>query len=157
MASEFPNLKNALEDYIEDIKNHYKDKLQGDNKIATGKLINSVKASIKIGATEYTGELRLQDYWKYLEYGTKPHWPPKSAILKWIHAKPILPRAINGITPTQDQLAFLIGRKISRVGTKAGVYLGDTIDDINSWYQIRFSEALEKDIGEELTVIFNNF
>ena len=157
MASEFPNLKKALEDYIEDVKNHYKDTLTRDNKKATGKLINTVRANVKIGATQYTAELRLQDYWKYIEYGTKPHWPPSSAILKWIHAKPILPKAINGITPTETQLAYLIGRKISREGTKGGNYLQDSIDDINSWYKSKFEEALAKDIGDELAVIFNNF
>lgn len=157
MASELPNLKKALESYIEDVKTHYQDLLTRDNKRATGKLINSVKANVKIGATMYTAELRLQDYWKYIEYGTKPHWPPKSAILKWIHAKPVLPKAINGITPTQDQLAFLIGRKISRTGTPAGNYLGDSIDDINAWYKTKFEEALSKDVGDELAIIFNNF
>lgn len=157
MASEFPNLKKALEDYIEDVKTHYQDLLTKDNKKATGKLINSVRANVKIGATQYTAELRLQDYWKYIEYGTKPHWPPPSAILKWIHAKPILPKAINGITPTENQLAFLIGRKISRDGTKGGNYLKDSIDDINAWYTRKFEEALSKDVGDELAVIFNNF
>ena len=71
MASEFPNLKKALEDYIEDVKTHYQDLLTKDNKKATGKLINSVRANVKIGATQYIAELRLQDYWKYIEYGTK--------------------------------------------------------------------------------------
>lgn len=157
MASEFPNLKKALEDYIEDIKTHYQDLLTKDNKKATGKLINSVRANVNIGATQYTAELRLQDYWKYIEYGTKPHWPPPSAILKWIHAKPILPKAINGITPTENQLAYLIGRKISKTGTKAGNYLYDSIDDVNAWYKTKFEDALAKDVGDELAVIFNNF
>lgn len=155
--AEFPNLKKALEDYINDVKLHYQDLLTKDNKRATGKLIDTIKANVKIGATQYTAELKLQDYWKYIEYGTKPHWPPVSAILKWIHAKPILPKAIHGITPTENQLAFLIGRKISRDGTKGGNYLKDSIDDINAWYKNKFEEALSKDVGDELTVIFNNF
>lgn len=155
--AEFTNLKKALEDYMNDVARVYKAKLTSDGHKATGKLIGSIKAEVKIGATQYTGELRLEDYWKYIEFGTKPHWPPKNAILKWIHAKPILPKAINGITPTQDQLAFLIGRKISQTGTKAGGELGDTIDEINAAYKPVLERALETDLAGELTVVFNNF
>ena len=157
MPNEFSNLKKALEDYMEAVSRIYKGKLTADGHKATGKLISSVKASVIIGSTQYTGELRLEDYWKYIEYGTKPHWPPKNAILKWIQAKPILPRAINGITPSNDQLAYLIGRKISRTGTKAGNELGNTIDEVNATYRPIIEQAVEKDLQGELTIIFNNF
>lgn len=157
MPNEFSNLKKALEDYMEAVSRIYKGKLTSDGHKATGKLISSVKASVKIGSTQYTGELRLENYWKYIEYGTKPHWPPKNAILKWIQAKPILPKAINGITPTQDQLAFLISRKISQVGTKAGNELGKTIDEVNASFRPILEQAIEKDLQGELTLVFNNF
>lgn len=157
MANEFLNLKKALEDYMEAVSRVYKGKLTADGHKATGKLIGSVKASVQIGSTQYIGELRLEDYWKYIEYGTKPHWPPTSAILKWIQAKPILPRAINGITPSKDQLAYLIGRKISQTGTKAGNELGNTIDEVNATYRPIIEQAVEKDLQGELTLIFNNF
>lgn len=157
MAQEFTNLKKALEDYMNAVQRIYKGKLTADGHKATGKLIGSVKASVQIGSTQYIGELRLEDYWKYIEYGTKPHWPPKNAILKWIQAKPILPRAINGITPSNDQLAYLIGRKISRTGTKAGNELGNTIDEVNATYRPIIEQAVEQDLQGELTIIFNNF
>lgn len=157
MANEFLNLKKALEDYMEAVSRVYKGKLTADGHKATGKLIGSVKASVQIGSTQYIGELRLEDYWKYIEYGTKPHWPPPNAILKWIQAKPILPRAINGITPSKDQLAYLIGRKISQTGTKAGNELGNTIDEVNATYRPIIEQAVEKDLQGELTIIFNNF
>ena len=157
MANEFLNLKKALEDYMEAVSRVYKGKLTSDGHKATGKLIGSVKASVQIGSTQYIGELRLEDYWKYIEYGTKPHWPPPNAILKWIQAKPILPRAINGITPSPNQLAYLIGRKISQTGTKAGNELGNTIDEVNATYRPIIEQAVEKDLQGELTIIFNNF
>ena len=157
MAQEFTNLKKALEDYMDAVSRVYKGKLTSDGHKATGKLIGSVKASVQIGSTQYIGELRLEDYWKYIEYGTKPHWPPPQALLKWIQAKPILPRAINGITPSNDQLAYLIGRKISRTGTKAGNELGNTIDEVNATYRPIIEQAVEQDLQGELTLIFNNF
>lgn len=155
--SELTNVKKALEDYMDEVSRIYKGKLDSSGHKATGKLIGSIKAQVQIGSTLYTGELRLEDYWKYLEYGTKPHWPPSSAILKWIQAKPILPRAINGITPTNNQLAYLIGRKISKVGTKGDGLLGKTIDEVNSKYKPILESALETDLQGELGVIFNNF
>lgn len=157
MAQEFPNLKKALEDYMNEISRVYKGKLTADGHKATGKLIGSVKANVKIGATEYSGELRLEDYWKYIEYGTKPHWPPQKALLQWIKAKPVLPRAINGITPSEKSLAYLIGRKISQVGTKGGGELGQTVDEINAKFRPIIESALSLDLGQELAVIFNNF
>lgn len=157
MANEFLNLKKALEDYMEEVSRVYKGKLTSSGHKATGKLIGSVKASVQIGSTQYIGELKLEDYWKYIEYGTKPHWPPPQALLKWIQAKPILPRAINGITPSKDQLAYLIGRKISKTGTKAGGELGNTIDEVNATYRPIIEQAVEKDLQGELTLIFNNF
>ena len=66
-----------------------------------------------------TISLNLQYYWKYVEDGTKPHFPPVEDILQWIKVKPVLPRKNNGKLPTQKQLAYLISRKISKVGTKA--------------------------------------
>lgn len=157
MANEFSNLKKALEDYMDEVSRVYKGKLTADGHKATGKLIGSIKATVIIGATQYTGELRLEDYWKYIEYGTKPHWPPKQALIKWIQAKPIIPRAINGIKPNNDQLAFLIGRKISKTGTKPGGELGSTIEEVNRAYKPILERALETDLAGELTVIFNNF
>jgi hypothetical protein len=155
--TELPNVKQALQNYMDEVAKDYKNKLTSDGHRATGKLIGSVKANVKLTPTQYSGELRLQDYWKYIEYGTKPHWPPKNAILKWINAKPIIPKAVNGITPTKDQLAFLIGRKISRFGTKGGGELGDAIDDTDSRFKSVLDNALSKDLNGELTLIFKDF
>ena len=155
--TELPNVRKALEDYMNEVEKIYKGKLTKDGHKATGKLLNSIKVQVRLKDTTYIGEIRLQDYWKYIEYGTKPHWPPKNAILKWIQAKPIIPRSINGITPTNDQLAFLISRKISKFGTKAGGELGDTIDDVNRRYKTILEDALEKDVNDALAVIMTEF
>lgn len=70
----------------------------------------------------------MPEYWKYIEYGRgSGKFPPPPAILDWITKKNILPRPINGITPTNNQLAFLIGRKISREGTEGKHALENTL------------------------------
>ncbi len=53
-------------------------------------------------------------YAEYVELGTKPHFPPIEPLQDWVTAK-------LGITDESEarSIAFLIARKISRVGTKA--------------------------------------
>lgn len=51
-----------------------------------------------------------------VETGTRPHFPPTAALLPWVMKKH------PGIEePEAKSLAFLVGRKISKVGTK-GVF-----------------------------------
>ena len=150
---QFPNLEKVLADYMNAVKDLYKEKLLADDKKATGYLIQSIKVQIEHNNWNYIGELSLADYWKYVEYGSKPHFPPVSAILKWIKDKPVIPREINGITPTNQQLAFLIGRKISRDGIKAGNQLANTIEELNAIWLPLIEAALEKDIEEGLARI----
>ena len=79
---------------------------------------------------------------------TEPHWPPPSAILKWIMAKPVLPRPMkNGKLPTPQQLAFLIGRKIAVFGTEGIPDLTDSVQDMNTAFRERIAEALAADMG----------
>lgn len=48
--------------------------------------------------------------------GTKPHFPPIDALVPWVRAK------LNVPAERVRQVAFLIARKISRVGTKPNPY-----------------------------------
>lgn len=150
---EFTNLERVLQEYIESVKDGYKDLLKKDGHYASGELINTMKCKIEVQGNLYVAELHLQDYWKYVENGTKPHWPPPSAILKWIEVKKIIPHEINGITPTKEQLSYLIGRKISRVGTKGGLELTQTLNQLNNTWTEKISNALEMDIAESLDEI----
>lgn len=93
---------------------------------ASGKLENFT-TSVSVDGKWFNIYFNVQDYWKYLENGTRPHWPPISAIERWIQVKPIIPRAINNRVPTTRQLAFLIARKISKVGTPKTELLHDSL------------------------------
>lgn len=150
MDNDFKNVEKALNDYMVEVQRLYKDKLIADDKKATGNLINSIKIKIMVDGWNYIGALELADYWKYVEYGSKPHFPPISAILKWVKDKPVIPRPMNGITPTQQQLSFLIARKISRDGIKAGNQLRNTIEGVNASFMPILEDALAKDIKEYL-------
>ncbi len=55
--------------------------------------------------------------------GTRPHWPPSSQSGKFVSVLIPWVNAVLGITGKKaDSVAFLIGRKISRVGTQPNPY-----------------------------------
>lgn len=141
------NLHKVLEDFAKDIRENYKDELINHDHVASRKLLDSIKTNVVVGEQAYEVTMTLQDYWKYVEYDTKPHFPPPNALLKWIEVKPVIPRPdANGKIPTPKQLAYLIGRHISIFGTKGSHDLQITKDNILPWYKEKISAALGRDM-----------
>ena len=102
------NLQAVLMEYGVAVRNLYQDRLILHDRIATGDLLNSVEVHVEHNGGTYEVQLDLAEYWRYVEMDTEPHWPPPSAILKWIRAKPVLPRPLkNGKLPTPEQLALI--------------------------------------------------
>lgn len=103
----------------------YKNKLA--DSVATGNL-SQFTYEVKVNEYSYTIVFNLADYWQYVEDGRKiGKYPPIEAIKKWISVKPILPKPFNGKLPTNNQLAFLISRKIAKKGIKPKNYLKKTL------------------------------
>lgn len=150
----FDNLTRVLEEYGNEVRNSYQDALILSNSIAAGELLNSVEFNVRSRGRSFAVVLTLMDYWQYVEEGTKPHWPPPSAILKWIQAKPVIPRPDrNGRLPSPQSLAYLIGRKIAREGTKGTHDLSKTLEALNNEYREKIAEAFAKDVGDEMRLI----
>lgn len=125
---ELTTIQDITNDFVVELKN----KLTANDSNASGTLAKSIRGIVKQNGKYIVISIQLEDYWKYIENGTKPHFPPVDAIKKWISVKPILPRPLkSGKLPTSNQLAFLIARKISRVGTKAQPFLKPTITDFD--------------------------
>ncbi len=152
----FDNLQVVLEEYGQKVRNEYQDSLIRNNRIASGELLNSVEFRVLQDERSFSVVLDLASYWEYVESDTRPHWPPVDAILKWIQVKPILPRPDSkGRIPSPKSLAFLIGRKISRKGTKGSHDLQQTIQDVNAEYMTKIREAAVKDIENALVTILS--
>lgn len=150
----FDNLLRVLEEYGNAVRNGYQDALIRSNSIAGGELLNSVEFNVNSKGRSFAVVLTLMDYWRYVEEGTRSHWPPPSAILKWIQAKPVIPRPdANGRLPSPKQLAYLIGRKIAREGTKGTHDLSNTLDALNAEYRGKIAEAFAKDVGDAMYMI----
>lgn len=154
-ALTFPNLEKAINNFISDFINTYKGLLIRDNKKATGDLIRSIKPiEIEFSNNKMSGSISLASYWKYVEYGRRPgKFPPPNKILDWIKIKPVIPRPVNGIKPTEKQLAFLISRKIARDGIKPGNQLEEALN--LSWAKNKdnISYAISADLQEMINII----
>lgn len=159
------NVKATLEEYAQEVRNLYQDKLIRNDRIATGDLLNSVEYQVTNNGVEYEVQLTLQDYWKYVEYGllgdrnktspyNNPGWKAYPFILEWIKVKPVLPRPFdNGKLPTQKQLAFLITRSIKEHGTTPGNELHEAIEEVNARYRDKLIIALRSDFEGLLKVM----
>lgn len=113
------------------IDNYRRLSYQGDS-VASGRLVNSLGSFVVSGEGTYELFLRLEDYWKYVEYGRGPgKFPPLEKIKEWIDVKPVIPTVYNGKLPTVDQLAYLIGRKIATEGIQPKNYLQNTLDNLD--------------------------
>lgn len=114
---------------------------------ASGELGESLEKIIEIGEDHYSLKISIADYWTYVEHGRGPgKFPPPPAIRNWIEIKPVNPYPMaNGKTPSVEQLAFLIGRKISREGTQPQPFFEPAKDIIASWDQ-RIDEAIAQDV-----------
>ena len=117
----------TLQNIVDEFMYAYASAIIDTDHSSTGNLALNQEKIIQYDGRFFSIYLSLEDYWKYLEYGTKPHFPPLEKIKEWIRIKPVVPLPqANGKLPTENQLAFLIGRKISRVGTPATHLLEDT-------------------------------
>ena len=156
--SEFPKVAEVLERYGKEFIELYKVNLAMSGRPASGRLSNSLNYKVSIGTNVYAVDISLLDYWKYIESGTRPHWPPVSAIREWIKVKPVIPRPFeNGKLPTEDQLAFLIARKISRVGTEGINDFERANQEIFSRMEMSIAEAVTEDLQRQVSIIFTDF
>ena len=123
---------NEIENIVNQLIETYKNNLRKSSHVASGDLINNIASKIEFNNDTYQIALVMPEQWRYLEYGTRPHFPPVDAIRSWIRIKKILPRPLkNGKLPTTNQLAYLIGRKISREGTQATHLLERSMNEID--------------------------
>lgn len=154
----FTHLEQVLKEYGMAVEQMYKDKLEKDDKRASGELIDKLRFIYHHQGFKYEVSLYLKNYWYYVEHGRQPgKFPPVDKILEWIEIKPVLPYADkNGRLPTPNQLAYLIGRKIATEGIDPGNQLTDTIEELNERFMLRIELALTEDLDESVGLIIRH-
>lgn len=151
---EFTNLRQVLEDFAQDFKQAYRAELTqhgrftqyGQDRLVDSVDANNVSAMVQQGDRVWEVSIDLKHYWKYVEEGTRPHWPPPSAILRWVEIKPVVPRPDSrGRIPSPRSLAYLIGRKIAREGTTGS----HDFKDAQTATIERFREAIKTALAKD--------
>lgn len=153
------NFLATLDEYAREAKELYKRKLTEKNINASYKLLNSVETTVKRNDDEFTVTINLEYYWYWIENGRKSgRYPPIDKIIEWIRIKPIIPYSDKrGRLPTEEQLAFLIARKISGLdakGNKIVEYgiegkhiLAETVEELNRYYLPKLQQSLNEDFN----------
>ena len=148
----FEDIDTALDSLMNEFQNAYASNLRQSGHTASGNLAMNQNHYFVFDGRYYKIYLQLEDYWKYLENGTKPHFPPVEKIAEWIRIKPVLPRPnAKGKLPTQKQLAFMIARSISIKGTKPTHTLQQTIDEFQLRKKVKklFMDAVKKQLVDD--------
>lgn len=139
------NIRNICSDLLE----RYKQAIKDSGHDASGQLENTARYKVMFNGKYLEVYFNLQEYWKYLENGTKPHFPPIEAIEKWITVKHIIPTTNSGKVPSTRQLAYCIAREISVKGTKPTKLLQQTIDNADDLIELLLDE-LTKQLEQEI-------
>ena len=155
---DFPKTSEVLERYGREFIELYKLNLANSGRTASGGLVDSLRYNVVLDNTTFAVDITLRGYWKYIEDGTRPHWPPVSAIRQWIDIKPVIPRPFdNGKLPSPDQLAFLIARKISNEGTRGINDFERANNELFEQMQMSIAEAVTEDLERQVELIFTEF
>lgn len=155
---EWKNLKEALDAYGQVLEDEYREQIADKNAFASGRLFDSVKHIVQVNDTAIELSLELEDYWKWVEEGRAPgKFPPLDKIEEWIRVKPVAPYPDSkGKVPSNEQLAFLIGRKIAQEGTEGKHLLEDAMESTRDWMEL-IEEGIDKDVKEQLDEVLNLF
>lgn len=151
---------NQIDQIMNDLINRYSANIISSGHSATGDLALNIEKEIEYENNTFKVSLKLEDYWKYLEYGRSAgKFPPLDNIRQWISVKHLLPRPMRlvrhnkikpdvhyTVLPTVNQLAYLIGRKIAKQGTPATHLLQNTVDQFQAAHKITeaFADAFMK-------------
>lgn len=158
----FRRVEKVLSDFAELMLDGYKERLETDGINASGSLSNTLSVNVEQNGVLYEVSFNINKYWRWLEEGRAPtqnngNGELRRNILQWIRQKPVLPTPFNGKLPTEEQLAYLISRKIHREGYEGKEPLKKTFEEVEdmlkSDLEIAFAEDIAEDI-EKIMVLF---
>ena len=125
---------NQLNTLLVELKNKYKELLKANDKVVNGnpdRLIDNINPVIEQTETQILLKFVMPIEWKYIEYGSAPHFPNVNAIKDWVEEKPVEWKDSKGEDMSDDSIAYLVGRKIAIEGIPATPLLEEAITQIN--------------------------
>lgn len=127
-----------------------KELIQIADKIATGRLLNSIDYKIVKSTEKYLLEITAKDYLKYVDAGRKPNGklPPVDLIIKWAKLKRLTLH--NG--QTYESVGWAIAKSIAKKGIQPTNILFQTRKGImNKLKDMKIPEETKQQILNEIT------
>ena len=101
-----------------DLEEAFKTKLNKTHGVASGILKSGIRAKVEGDSII----IEMEEYWKYLEYGTPPHMPPVDAIEDWVKVK-------FGLSGKEGRsVAWAVAFHIKKYGTKPFPFVRVTLE-----------------------------
>jgi len=99
--------------------------------VSDGILRASILPGVRMSGSEVEGVVGTDlNYAPYMEFGTRPHWPPIAALERWAYK--------------HHTSAFLVARAIARHGTKPRRFMQQAFETNEDNIIRRFERALEE-------------
>ena len=139
--SDFENIVlQGLEDYGENVIRILTEELVRANKVASGRLINSLNYEVKpVGEALYQIILTSEDYLKYVDKGRRPgSYVPIRALKEWVRFRGIPESAVYAI----NQNIFRFGIRPTNVISATIDRLDNELDDIEKAYEEYISSII---------------
>ena len=135
---------------LDELKEVYRQLLYENRHVVQGnpnRLVDNIADLVEVQGNTIKLGFNLPAEWKFIEDGTAPHWPPPQAIEDWVKLKPVEKYPLpSGKIPTDEQVAFLIGRKIAREGTEGDHLLEEAI--IRTDFFNRMTRIIQAELAE---------
>lgn len=153
-APQFPNLEQVLNEYASALV----DSLVLKGVSRSSNLAQSAEVSKDVQPLFTVFEVLMNDYWYFIDQGrgrTLQGSRPgivRDLIKEWIRKNNIQAEERDGRKPTEDQLAFLITRKIHRDGFPGR----DFVSPVYEEFIVKIEEAVNKDIDLNFSTFAKN-
>lgn len=158
MATEFIELKKAVNKLGDEFVMELINQLLAADKAASGKLIKSLDYEVVELLDNLMIRLHSEPYLINVDQGRRPGAkpPPASAILPWIKLRGIKGRDSKGKFITDKSLSFIIARGIGKNGIKATNVIKKATDNIIKRKTEILAKAATKDVMNALNKILIN-
>lgn len=155
MASKYPETLAFIKKYGDSVENEIESRLHGHDKIASGKLYDSIRYEVKETKAEFILSFLMADYGKYVDKGVKPQpqylngkGSGKSKFIeslkKWCRIKGL-----------PEGAAYPIRKSIWKYGIAPTNFFTIPTTRRQKYFESELGKAMAKDIDKQLQDEFN--
>lgn len=158
MVIKWTNLHKVLTEYTEYFIKEAQKNIDDYDAVATGNMRNILPNEIKIGDDYFSITVKIEDYFKYVEGGSKglissppnavypAHFPPVQAIKEWIEVKGLS----TGNERDDLSFAYAISTNIEKRGLEPKPFFKDTKESTYKAFEEKIVQAIKDDVAQAI-------